>query len=296
MSKLSSMKMPLTDAQLRKLAKGQGVRVAPSSTASAYDIYCSPAKMKRMQRNMTKGKGFTVKLDPEELMENEVEIEGGRINWKKIGKTLRSTAKSVGKFYREKVRPVVGPTIRKAVKTAIEKGIPLAADALALVTGQPEILAAATPAIKKFSKKAAEKGTEKLSKLTGAFGVGSPAPKAVKAKPRARRAPKTQTPCPVIDDSLHTIEHTERKPLPYRPQLQDNYSNFLNPNHPAMNPTLPTQDNSLPLVPRHYGRGLYAGRGLFAGGGLYVAERGGAMLTGLPMNPLLPPVDNSTYL
>lgn len=310
MSKLSSMKMPLTDAQLRKLAKGQGVRVTPSSGASAYDIYCSPAKMKRMQRNMTKGKGFTVKLDPDELRENEVEIEGGRINWKKIGRTLRSTAKSIGKFYREDVRPIVGPAIRTAVKTAIEKGIPLAASTLGTLTGNPAMAAAAAPAISKLSKRLAEKGTEKLSKLTGAFGVGAPAAtKAVKAKakkPRAPRAKKTQEPCPVIDDSLYTIEHTEREPLPYRPQLQDNYSNFLNPNHPAMNPTLPTQDNSLPLVPRHMrgmrGKGLYAGKGLFAGGGLYagqglyVAERGGAMLTGLPMNPLLPPVDNSTYL
>jgi hypothetical protein len=100
---------------------------------------------------------------------------------------------------------------------------------------------------------------------------------------------------------LYALDHTDREPVAYRPQLQDNYSNFLNPNHPAMNPTLPVADNSLPQVPRVgtmvQGSGLYGG-GLYAQGhGLYVAERGGSVdfRRGSAMNPLLPQVDNSTY-
>lgn len=293
---MGSMKVPLTDAQLRKLAKGMGVRVSPGANATAYDMMCSPAKIKKMSRQMTKGKGFTMKLDPEELQANEVECEGGRINFKKIGRTLRSTAKSVGKFYRENVRPVVGPKIRKAVKTAIEKGIPMAAAALGTVTGQPELVAATAPAVSRFAKKAAEKGTEKLSKLTGAFGV-----KQGQKKPtKKRKAPAKKKATKETSLDLYAIDHTEREPVAYRPQLQDNYSNFLNPNHPAMNPTLPVADNSLPQVPRAgtmQGSGMY-GSGLYAqGSGLYVAERGGSVdfRRGSAMNPLLPQVDNSTY-
>lgn len=291
---MKSIKLPLTDTQLRKLAKGQGVRVSPSSNCSAYDIWCKAGKCKRMERMMTKGKGFTVKLDPEEMDEN-VEIEGGRINWKKLGRTLRSTAKSVGKFYREKVRPVVGPEIRKAVSTAIEKGIPLVADAIGVATGNPEIVAAAQPAIQKLAKQASKKGTEKISKLTGAFGMKKPS----KTKPKKSKMTKPKPEMEMggalkVDQGLAKQIHDMEFPkqLPFQAQLQNNYSNFLNPNHPAMNPTLPPPDNSLPIIrSRTHGKGLYVmseGRGLFMGRGMG--------MRGLPNDPTLPPIDNSTYI
>lgn len=266
---LKSIKIPLTDAQMRKLAKGQGIRVNPMAGCTAYDIWCKAGKCTRMEKAMTKGKGFALKFDPEEMEEN-VEMEGGRINFKKIGKTLRSTAKAVGKFYREKVRPVVGPKIKEAVKKAIEEGIPLAGQYLGAVTGQPEIVAAAeSPAVKRFAEKAAKSGTEKLSKLTGAFGMQ-------KTKGGAMKVDKS------FIKQVSKMEHP--KIIPYSAQLQDNYSPFLNPKHPAMHPTLPMADNSLPLV----GRGLY-----MKGSGLFAATSGMGM--GSPMDPALPPIDNSTY-
>jgi len=273
---MQSIKLPMTDAQMRKLGKGGAIRVNPASKCTAYEMYCEPKKCRRMEKMMTKGQGFQMKFSPEEMEEN-VEVEGGRINFKKIGKTLRSTAKAVGKFYREKIRPVVGPEIRKAVETAIEKGIPLAADALAMVTGQPEILAASQPAIKKGAKKAAKVGTEALSKLTGAFGMAKP--KKTKAAPKKKKS---------VTQQIYAMENP--KPMPSsRAQLQDNYSPFLNPKHPAMNPMLPMPDNSLPIIPgKMGGRGLYMqGSGLFAGSGM--------MMSGSPMDAVLPQIDNSTY-
>lgn len=272
---MHSVKVPLTDTQLRKLAKGQGVRVNPKAGCTAYDVWCKAGKCKRMERMMTKGKGFALKFDPEEMDEN-VEVEGGRINFKKIGRTLRSTAKAVGKFYREKVRPVVGPKIREAVKKAIEEGIPLAGEYLGAVTGQPEIVAAATSGpVKRFAKKAAEKGTEKLSKLTGAFGM-----QMMPEKGGALKMDKG------LAAQIEKMEHP--KIIAYKAQLQDNYSPFLNPKHPAMHPTLPMPDNSLPLIRQMSGKGLY-----MKGNGLFASTAGMGM--GSPMDPALPPIDNSTY-
>lgn len=294
---LRAVKIPMTDAQMRKLAKGQGVRINPKSGCTAYDVWCTGDKCRRMERMMTKGKGFTLKLSPEEMDEN-IEMEGGRINWKKIGKTLRSTAAAVGKFYREKIRPTVGPKIKEAVKKAIEEGIPLAGEYLGAVTGQPEIVAAAKSGpVRRFAKKTAEKGTEKIGKLTGAFGMsGAKPPKTKKSRAKAKpKMSKMPSAMPMemeggalkVDKSMtkqiSAMQHP--KIIPYRAQLQDNYSPFLNPNHPGMHPTLPMPDNSLPLV----GRGLYMTRG----GGLFAATSGGAM--GMPMDPSLPPIDNSTY-
>lgn len=264
---MDSVKIPLTDAQLRKLARGQGVRIKPTAKCTAYDVWCDAKKCKRMQRQMTKGKGYSLKLDPKEMEANEIEVEeGGRINWRKIGRTLRSTAKAAAKFYREKIRPTVGPKIRQAVKTAIEEGIPLAGEYLGAITGQPEIVAAAkSPAVKRFAEKTAKSGTEKLSKLTGAFGLSMKKP---------------------LSKQIYEMEHTEQvKPSKF--QLQDNYSGFLNPNHPAMSPTLPMADNSLPLI----GKGLFLAQA--QGKGLFYAKTGRGM--GSPMEPLLPQMDNSTY-
>jgi hypothetical protein len=271
---MKSIKLPLTDTQMRKLAKGQGIRVNPKAGCTAYEMWCDAGKCKKMEKAMMKGKGFAMKFSPEEMDEN-VETEGGRINFKKIGKTLRSTAKAVGKLYREKIRPVVGPKIREAVKKAITEGIPLAGQYLGAITGQPEIVAAAeSPAVKRFAEKAAKSGTEKLSKLTGAFGMAG------------KGMCDTMGGAMVVDKTarkyLSKIEHP--KIIPYRAQLQDNYSPFLNPKHPAMHPTLPMADNSLPLV----------GRGLFAGNGLFAATAGMGMM-GSPMDPALPQIDNSTY-
>lgn len=274
---MKSVKIPLTDTQMRKLAKGQGVRVNPSAGCTAYDVWCKAGKCRRMERMMTKGKGFALKFDPEEMDEN-VEIEGGRINFKKIGRTLRSTAKSVGKFYREKVRPVVGPKIKEAVKKAIEKGVPLAVETLGAVTGQPEIVAAAeSPVVKRLAKKASEKGTEKLSKLTGAFGMQK-----VKGMEMGGALKMDKG----LAKKMYDMENPQI--LAYKAQLQDNYSPFLNPKHPAMHPTLPMPDNSLPLIRQMSGKGLYA-----KGGGLFASTMGMGM--GSPMDPALPQIDNSTY-
>jgi len=273
---METMKLDLSDAQLRKLAKGQGIMLKPAYFNKGHGIQMSAAKYKKLHTAMNKGKGMRLTLGQDELGANDVEMSGGKINWKKLGRQIRGGLKEAGKFYRKEVRPTVGPALEKLTKKGLEVGTKAAVAGLASVTGQPALLAAA-PATSKF---VSEKGTKAISKLTGAYGV-------------KKGKKKSSTPTSKITEA----KSVQQAPLPYKVQLQDNYSNFLNPNHPAQNPRLAQPDNSLPRN-QIYGNGLFTGKGGYSeGGGGYSAGGGGysagGMLSGLPDDPVLSQRDNS---
>lgn len=270
-----SVDMNLTDAQLRKITKGGAIIVKPGMFTKGHSFRVSPAKHRRMMTAMKKGKGYKLQMSPEELEANEVEMDGGRINWRAIGRTLRMGAKAAAKYYRENIRPEIGPGLKRAVEKAIKTGIPAIATAGLTAIGQPELAAAIEPGAARLASEVAGPATERLGKLTGAYGMK-------KGKS--------------MEKAIAEMEYPDI--LPYRPMLQDNYSRFLGPNSPAMNPTLPMPDNSLPLVhDPHVPRRLYAkGRGLSLGTGLRLKSGMGAgdsFRPGLPMDPILPQHDNS---
>ena len=277
---MQSMKMELSDAQLRKLSKGGAIILKPASCGKGMSVHMSAAKHKKMMTAMNKGKGMRLSLGQDELGENEVEMEGGKINWKRVGRQIRGGLREAGKFYRKEVRPTVGPALKTLTKKGLEVGTKAAVAGLATLTGQPALLAAAPGA----SKLVSEKGTAAIGKLTGAYGVK-------KGKKVSMAADKTTLP-----------KSTATAPPPYRPMLQDNYSGFLNPNHPGMNPRLSQPDNSLPRT-SIYGNGLYTnmggGPGMSMGGGLTLKQGGAAaiakdvILSGLPNDPILHQRDNS---
>jgi hypothetical protein len=285
----NTVDMDLSDAQLRKLTKGGAIIVKPGMFKKGNSVRVSMAQHRKMMTACKKGKGFKLSMSPDELDANEVDMEGGKINWKAIGRTLRKGAQAAGKFYREEIRPEIGPGLKKSVKNIIEKGIPALARAGLTAIGQPELAAAAGPAAKRLADEIAGPATEKLGKLTGAYGMKK---KKSKAKPKKAKAMAT-----MIED----MEYPEE--LPYRAEVQDNYSLFLSPNSPAMNPTLPMPDNSLPVMAmtrRMYtkGRGLSlmgAGLRLKSAAGLTMmgTGAGGQFQLGLPMDPTLPMHDNS---
>jgi len=282
---MESMKMELTDAQLRKLSKGGAIILKPSQCGKGMHVSMSAAKHKKMMTAMNKGKGMRMSLGQDELAENGVEMEGGKINWKKVGRQIRGGLREAGKFYRKEVRPTVGPALKTLTKKGLEVGTKAAVAGLATLTGQPALLAAAPGA----SKLVSEKGTEALGKLTGAYGVKKGKKKSVSS-----------------GDKITLPKSAATAPPPYRPMLQDNYSNFLNPNHPGMNPRLAQPDNSLPRV-SIYGNGLYSGGSALSYGGNALDYGAGAMgyggrvamakdviLSGLPNDPILNQRDNST--
>jgi len=203
-------KLKLTDAQLKKLASGKGCQLKTDQIGEGYEMLMCPKKMKKMMSAKRRGKGVRYSMTPEELGLN-VEMEGGRINFHRIGKAFKKGVKAVGKFYREKIRPEVGPSLKNAVKKGIEVGIPALVESAATLIGQPELGVAALPYAERLARKVSEPITERLGRLTGAYGM------------KGGRGPYTY----------------------------DDWDTFVKPTSQAFNPTLPLPDFSSRVPARY---------------------------------------------
>jgi hypothetical protein len=268
-----SIDMELTDAQLRKLTKGGAIIVKPSMFKKGHMYHVSPTKHRKMMTAVKKGKGYKLQLSPEELEANQVDMEGGKINWRAVGRTIRRGAKAAAKFYKDEIKPEIGPGLKRVVKKVIETGLPALATAGLTAIGQPQLAAVAGPAAARLARRIAEPATDRFGKMTGAYGLKMGAG---------------------MESTLAAMEYPDI--MPYKAMLQDNYSGFLGPNSPAMNPTLPMPDNSLPLVRDPHLKVYTKGRGMSIGGGLRLKSGMGAgdsFRMGLPMDPILPQHDNS---
>lgn len=73
------------------------------------------------------------------------------------------TLKDVGRAYRQYVRPVVAPVIKKGLKTALQSAVPVVATAL----GNPEL----TPIGEALVSQYGDKAIDLVGKTTGAFGL-----------------------------------------------------------------------------------------------------------------------------
>ena len=277
----------LTDAQLRKLVSGQGIMIKKECMGCGDMYMLHPMKIRRMMTAMKKGKGMRLTFSPDEMAANEIEIEGGRINFGRIGRAIRKGAAKVGELYREYVRPTVGPALKQLVEKGISKGATKAVEAGLTAVGAPELAAIAGPEIQRgIEKYVTQPASEFIQKKTGAYGIKKSMPKKKKnpkPSPKPSPIPKSAKKSMVAEMAMG-MAMEQPKQLPYKPKLESNYSNFLNPDAPAMNPHLPLPDNSMMLV----GDGIFltSGRGIFL--------HGGAILnTGLATSPLLPIPDNS---
>jgi len=163
-------KLKLTDAQLRKLAKGKGCQLKPDQIGEGFDICMCNKKMKKMMSARRRGKGVRFSMSPEEMQLN-TQVEGGRISFHHIGKTFKHGVKAASKFYKEKIKPAVGPSLKKAVKQGIEVGIPALVESAAALVGQPELGMAALPYAERLAHKISEPISTKLGRLTGAYGL-----------------------------------------------------------------------------------------------------------------------------
>ena len=261
--------LKLKDKHLRDLAMGKGIMISPKmgSGEGGFSISMSPAKHSRLMSAHSQGKSARLMLSPKELKANGVEMmEGGRIKWRDIGRTLRRVGQKAGEFYRKEIRPEVGPALKRLVKRGVEEGLPLAVEGLTTLVGQPEIGAVAMPFVRGYAQKVSEPIAQAISKKTGAFGT--------KKKKASKRKPAMPKAMPVAEGEFIQPAHPKFG-------LQDTYWNFIAPNHPAFNPPLPPDNINDGLV----GTSDLRSRMYF--------KKGGAILSGLAMEPSLPAPDNS---
>lgn len=199
---------------------------------------------------------------------------GGKVNFKKIGRDIKRGIAKAGEVYRKDIRPVVGPALKEVTKQAIKQGLPAMATALAVA--QPEF-APLVPLAKIAGDKLADPATNAIGKTTGAFGIGFGMKK---------KEFKTET----------------------------NHSNFLNNRHPAMRPLFHSPDFSIPRHGNATRSGDFGNQSLSYhrcvnlpepgqcssscsntryGSGSLLLRTPGPAKRGTPLNPLLPPKDNS---
>jgi hypothetical protein len=265
--------LKLKDKHLRDLASGKGIMISPKmgSGEGGYPISMSPAKHARLMAAHSKGKSAKLMLSPKELKANGVEMmEGGRIRWRDIGRTLRRVGEKAGEFYRKEIRPTVGPALKKLVKRGVTEGLPLAVEGLTTLVGQPEIGAVAMPFVRQYAERISEPVAQAISRKTGAFGVPKKKKKATKRKPAMAPMPKM----PVDQGDFVQPAHPKFR-------TYDNYYNFIMPDSPAFNPPLPADNinDGMCGMPDLRSRMYF--------------KKGSGMLSGLPMEPVLPARDNS---
>ena len=268
---MKQISLKLKDKQLRDLALGKGIMISPKMGGGegGYSISMSPMKHAKLMKAMEAGKGMKIMLTPKELGANGVEmLDGGRINWRGIGRTLRKVGKEAGKFYREEIRPTLGPALKTLVKRGVEEGLPLAVEGLTTLIGMPEAGVVAAPFVRSYAQKISEPIAKSISKKTGAFGQ-------LKGKGKCGGASRKKT-VRMVQPEADFIQPPHPKFKTY-----DNYYNFVMPDSPAFNPPLPPSNINDGLV----GMGDLRSRMYF--------KKGGAMMSGMPMNPALPASDNS---
>ena len=266
---MKSHKLVLTDRQLHRLSKGEGVALKHSNMGKGDDIYMSVVKHRRLAKAHEKGKGFRLTLAPDEL-EHQIFLDGTGIHWHKIGRAIKHGAQWLGKQYREHIRPTVGPALKELVEKGISNAATKGVEGALTYLGAPELAAIAAPEIKEGINNYITHPLSNIIKVkTGAYGL--------KKKYHRKKGMKKES----LKQEIHKIEFP--KQIPFKPKLEDNYSQFLNPNHPSQNPHLPLPDNSLPLV----ARGLY----IHGGNGLFMST-GGKIADGTPSDPRLPLFNN----
>jgi len=280
---IKDIHIKLTDHHLKRLALGHGILVHHHLIHSdGHKIYLGTRKHAKLLKNVLKKKGTKIHLDEEEMKANGIHIEGGKIHWKHIGKVLKSGARAVAKVYREHIRPVVGKHIKNIVEEGLTDLATGAVEGALTYAGQPELAAIAAPTIRKGVKNYVTKPTsEFIRKQTGLY---EPSGEGMKKKRKSKRHMES------LGEEIHEMEYP-KYPEPQVFKLQNNYSPFIAPNHPAFWPTLPYYpDNSIILV----GDGFHVKQ---KGCGLYVSRghHGGGIKKGRPTEPIILDLHDNSY-
>lgn len=152
---MEDITLDLSPQQLKKLSKKMAVQVKHSMMGKGIKLKVSPTTAKKIKKAQRLNKGCRLCLTEEEMNASGI-------------KEILASAK---KFYTEKVRPVIGPSIRKGLKTGLKTGAKSGLAALGELSGQPEVVAsirALNPLIDRYI----DKGVDYVGDTSGAFGLG----------------------------------------------------------------------------------------------------------------------------
>lgn len=143
----SPVLIDLSPLMIRKLGDNKVVQLKGGMIGGGMKVMVPPHMAKRLSRAQRLNKGMRFHMTPEDL-----EMNGGRINWKKLGRTIKKGAKKAWEGYKKYVKPVVGPAVRKG----LTKG------AQALVAANPEL---------GFLEPVVAPAVAKVGDISGAYGM-----------------------------------------------------------------------------------------------------------------------------
>jgi len=152
---MSSEAIPirLTEKQFKKLHNLQPVRLSGGALGASdamHSIAFHPVQRKKVLKAMKAGKGCTVHLSP-----HEIEQSGdGFKEW------VREAARKVGKFYNENLKPIVAPLLKQGVGKLVDIGA--------------QTVGKRIPGVGAFLEGNKEAISEKIGKMTGAYGLHCP--------------------------------------------------------------------------------------------------------------------------
>lgn len=314
-AKTESVALALTPAIARKLAKHQNVIIKPSMIGSGVTVHLSGAKHRKLMTAHRKNKGMRLSLSPEEI---EMSGEGfkdllkrgakavahhvvkhvkphakkqlTKILEKPLGKELASqVAEKATDYGSEKVTKAIGGELPRGTHlSGTDKNIDDRGGKIRLKdvgktisrTYKKYVKPIASPLIRKGLQEAVSVGTKALGTYLGP--EASPIVDQISSKYGEK----------AVDYAMKKTGLGMTTGGAFR--LQSNYSNFLNTAHPAMTPTMPLPDNSLPRYTRG---GSFLPAGFSRGGSFMPAGRArhgyGIGAVGTALNPLLPQRDFS---
>jgi hypothetical protein len=335
--KMQVVQLDLTPVIARKLAKHQNVTIKPGMVGSGVSVHLSGAKHRKLMTAKNKEKGMRLSMTPEELELSgegfkDLLKRGAKSLVKHGAKALIKHVKEPATKKISKIleKPLGKELADKLAEKATEYGTTKLSKALDLglhgkhLSGMDKKIHDVAPLSEQETEggkislkdigRTISKGYKKYVKpiasplirkgLKEAVDVGS---KALGTYASAYLGPEATA----VTNQLASkygdkgVDYLMKKTglgmmtggASYR--LQSNYSNFLNSHHPAMHPTLPMPDMSLPHFMRSTKGGSFLPAGFSRGGSFLPAgKRYGSGYSssydqGSPMNPRLPQRDFS---
>ncbi len=142
---IMQLKLNLSERQRSRLRNGHSIQIKPEQVGSGMPLHVNPMLHKKIMSAHRRGKGSRLQLSG-----SEIEASG-----------LKETLQKAAKFYKEKIRPVAAPYLKRGAKRLLNVG----KEALNTAT-----LGALEPELQSLYDRYGDKAVEVLGRVSGAYG------------------------------------------------------------------------------------------------------------------------------